>query len=161
MALTKKGTQYADPDGHPLIGTVEVDADGYALMQFAVQQSNPALSTSYTAVSVAANAMFGATAPTANKLTQIFRLIVHLDTIVTAASITPKLTDDTAGDYPVWVGTSATIENGEATASRGSASWEISNLHFTNQQASFTLWLKLNAGTANLNTAFITWRALS
>ena len=164
MALTARGDGFVNDDtGITLTPVVAVDKDGVPGRQFSVATTNPTLGTSYVVAELTSFAMFGATAPTANKAAYMYTLTVHVDSIASSpTTITPKITEDTAGDFTAWVGGAANIQLGQATATRGSASWQISESGFLNlvSQATFPVWLKLDTGSARVNSIMLTWNTL-
>lgn len=83
-------------------------------------------------------------------------LTIRLNTVVTAASLTMRLTTDLAGDQVVFGDTTATISTGVTTANAGSVSFKIDSLWSSDTDNLYLFW-KLDAGTAVVENIKITW----
>ncbi len=78
------------------------------------------------------------------------------------AKLTVRVTSDAAGNESILPDTEATIALGIGTATTGSVAFSagvgMSNLNPTQNDANVYVWVKTDAGTANLKEATITWR---
>lgn len=154
-----KGDRWNDANGRAATGTVTVDSDGYAVCQFSINNATPALSTSYTLVTCDGAAGFGSTAPTNNEINRIKYITAHLDTLVTGATLTAKVTEDSSGDLAIWESSAVSLITGQTTANDASANFTIAAEGFPcqNSGAAWYVWLKLDAGTANVNSVTAYW----
>jgi hypothetical protein len=78
------------------------------------------------------------------------------------AKLTVRVTSDAAGNEAIVPDTEATIALGIGTATTGSVAFSagvgITNQNPTQTDALVYVWVKTDAGTANLKEATITWR---
>lgn len=88
-------------------------------------------------------------------------ITVHLDSISGADSVTAKVTSDADGDIPLGpVSTAGDIVTGETTATTGSVSFDGGRVMFSSMNPVLsdngtwivTLWLKTNAGSADVTS---------
>lgn len=94
--------------------------------------------------------------PDSNASMYLDHLEVQLENIVTAVSVTAWLTWDATGDEFCQPATVATISAG-ATAGKGAAMLGIdSNVRFPTGKTLY-LWLKVDAGTADVTVARLYW----
>ena len=85
-------------------------------------------------------------------------LYVYLDTIVTAATVTVRVTRDAAGDECLMPDTASTIYTGVSTAADGSAVFDLDIPFALLSQDEVYVFLKLDAGTATWGEASLTWQ---
>lgn len=90
---------------------------------------------------------------------------IQVTTIVTAASITFRLTADAAGDVVLLPDTTATLSTGVTTATVGAVTYSaagvaLSNIYSSSQVRNgiVYLWAKTDAGTATMTETTIIWR---
>ena len=83
-------------------------------------------------------------------------LNIRMNTIVTAASVTMRLTRDAAGDDIVFGDTTATISTGVTTATDGNVTFKIDSLYGHTDDNLYCFW-KLDAGTATVDQIVINW----
>lgn len=90
-------------------------------------------------------------------------ILLHVDTIALgAAALTLRITSDAAGNKALVPDTAATMAIGIGTATTGTACFAVGQA-LSNIQGSTDgkvyLWVKTDAGTANLIDSTIVWRA--
>jgi hypothetical protein len=83
-------------------------------------------------------------------------LNIRLNTIVTAASVTMRLTRDAAGDDIVFGDTTATISTGVTTAASGNVTFKIDSLYGNTDDNLYVFW-KLDAGTATVDQIVVNY----
>jgi hypothetical protein len=83
-------------------------------------------------------------------------LNIRLNTIVTAASVTMRLTRDLAGDDIAFGDTTATISTGVTTAASGNVTFKIDSLYGNTDDNLYCFW-KLDAGTATVDQIVVNW----
>ena len=83
-------------------------------------------------------------------------LNIRFNTIVTAASVTMRLTRDLAGDDIVFGDTTATISTGVTTAASGNVTFKIDSLYGHTDDNLYCFW-KLDAGTATVDQIVVNW----
>jgi len=83
-------------------------------------------------------------------------LNIRFNTIVTAASVTMRLTRDLAGDDIVFGDTTATISTGVTTAASGNVTFKIDSLYGHTDDNLYCFW-KLDAGTATVDQIIVNW----
>ena len=85
-------------------------------------------------------------------------IYVHVNTIAGATSVTLRVCLDADGDYPLIPDATATISTGVTTAASGCASFKFgAPLKQILGGKNLYLFIKLDAGTANLTGSCITW----
>ena len=76
--------------------------------------------------------------------------------------LTVRVTSDAAGNESVVPDTQATLATGVGTATTGSVAFSagvgMTNLNPTQTDTSVYVWVKTDAGTANLKESTLTWR---
>jgi hypothetical protein len=90
-------------------------------------------------------------------------LNIHVHAIAGgAAKLTVRVTSDAAGNESILPDTQATISVGIGAATTGSVAFSagvgISNINPTQTDTIVYVWLKTDAGTANLKESTIVWR---
>ena len=88
---------------------------------------------------------------------------IHVHAIAGGCTkLTVRVTSDAAGNESILPDTEATIALGIGTATTGSVAFSagvgMSNLNPTQNDANVYVWVKTDAGTANLKEATIVWR---
>lgn len=87
---------------------------------------------------------------------------IHVHAISGCTKLTVRVTSDAAGNESILPDTEATIALGIGTATTGSVAFSagvgMSNLNPTQNDANVYVWVKTDAGTANLKEATIVWR---
>lgn len=88
---------------------------------------------------------------------------LHVHAIAAGATkLTVRVTSDAAGNESILPDTEATIATGIGTATTGSVAFSagvgFTNLNPTQTDTIVYVWVKTDAGTANLREATITWR---
>ena len=99
----------------------------------------------------------GAFPPGSAFLGRLASLSLQLSSIVTAVSVTFRLTADINGDETLIPDTSATMDTGITTEADGSAVFKIDVCSGLESGDSVYLWLKTNAGSATLDQAVLIW----
>lgn len=90
-------------------------------------------------------------------------LNIHVHAIAAGATqLTVRVTADSAGNESILPDTTATIATGIGTATTGSVSFRagvgLSNLNPTQTDTIVYVWVRTDAGTANLKESTIVWR---
>jgi hypothetical protein len=88
---------------------------------------------------------------------------IHVHAIAGGCTkLTVRVTSDAAGNESILPDTQATIDIGIGTATTGSVAFSagvgLSNLNPTQTDAIVYVWVKTDAGTANLKESTIVWR---
>jgi hypothetical protein len=87
---------------------------------------------------------------------------IHVHAISGCTKLTVRVTSDAAGNEAIVPDTEATIAIGIGAAATGSVAFSagvgITNQNPTQTDALVYIWVKTDAGTANLKEATITWR---
>lgn len=89
-------------------------------------------------------------------------LNIHVHAIAGATKLTVRVTSDAAGNESIVPDTEATISTGIGTATTGSVAFSagvgMANFNPTQTDALVYVWVKTDAGTANLKESTLTWR---
>jgi hypothetical protein len=121
--------------------------------QYAERTTDVNLTTSYALVTLNGDPA-GAQAPTKRVFAGL--LVLKLKTLVTAASLTIKVTEDSTGDFAVTEEVTQTIVTGEGTATNGSVVATF-NTALKTDGAAFYVWAKTDAGTITVDEAWLTF----
>lgn len=98
------------------------------------------------------------TMPDGSRRGDLGALYVFLDTIVTATTLTIRVTRDANGDECLVPDTDSTIWTGVTNSTDGSAVFDLDIPFGLVGGDTVYVFLKLNAGTANWNESALTWQ---
>ena len=83
-------------------------------------------------------------------------LFIFISSISGASALAVVVTDDEAGDRPIVPETSATIQTGMTTATKGGVVIQIDIQIYDSKEPIF-VWVKSNAGTATIDEIVLTY----
>ena len=84
-------------------------------------------------------------------------LFIFFHTLSTATSVSVVVTDDAAGDRPLMPETSAILQTGMTTATKGSAVLNFDGLQVYDSNEPVFCWIKTNAGTLTVYDIILTY----